>query len=200
MKTALTLSCALALTACASHQADPNYTAYIAAINAQQAAHAAEPRRILVDIGCAKDATSCQPIKVYEPSGNAPTGPAIAMPQPQANEWAGVATTALGVIGNLGGYAFGAKAAVGIANSIRDAGTAGYKYVQAPAAPVIPQANNTTITTASVGGSGAANTGSGNAAANPASTVTTTDTTSTLTKTGSDNPVSTTTTNPVVVR
>jgi hypothetical protein len=178
------------LTGCANQQADPNYQAYLAAVNAGQAAQATQQQKPLIDIKCLPNAPcSFASITVFAPPADTHSSqPQIAAPQPQVSPWAGVATSALGLLGNVAGYAYGAKAAIGIADALRDAGTTGYKYVQAPVTPgavtnttTTNTSVNTTNTTANVGGSGIANTGQ---SATP--------TTSSLT--GSANPQTTTTT------
>lgn len=64
--------------------------------------------------------------------------------QARANEWAGVLGQGLSILGTVGSLYVGGKATLGVANAVAGAGTAGYRYIQAPAA------NVTTTTTAPV--------------------------------------------------
>lgn len=107
MKKALTILIPALLAGCAS----TDYKQYIAA---QEKANemAIKEQKPLVEI-------TAQP-------GQSITG--LAGP----NEWVGVFSQGLGVLGTLGGIHYGGKAAVGLASEVRQAGTAGYPFVQAP--------------------------------------------------------------------
>ncbi|WP_374353734.1 hypothetical protein [Chitinimonas sp.] len=130
---AVVLLLVLTLTGCASHAPDPNYAAYLAA----QTKLASLEQKPLVEIKALPGQTisGLAGVTVYAPQGGAPASQ-IAAPAAQADPWAGVASAALGVLGSVGSNAIMGKAAVGIAGALRDAGTAGYRYVQAPASNV----------------------------------------------------------------
>jgi hypothetical protein len=112
------------LAACATSS---EYTAYL---QAQQEANrqAAETQKPLVRLTAqpGQQITGLQSLEVYTPTA----APVIQQQRP--NEWAAVVQSGLGVVGTLGGVALGGKAAIGMAREIKEAGTAGYSFVQAP--------------------------------------------------------------------
>lgn len=126
MKTALALLAAIALAGCAS---DKDYQTYIAA---QQAANtqAAQDQKPLVRLTAqpGQTITGLASLEVFTPQA------APVIQQAQQSGWIGVAHAAVsGSAMVLGGYVAG-QAAVGLADSVGRAGTAGYAHVQAPGA------------------------------------------------------------------
>jgi len=70
--------------------------------------------------------------------------------QARANEWAGVLGQGLSILGTVGSLYVGGKATLGVANAMAGASTAGYRYIQAPAANVTTTTAPVTTTTAPV--------------------------------------------------
>lgn len=128
MKTLLLIiTAALALSGCAT---DGNYREYLAAqadANRQAAAEQKPLVRLTAQPG--QSITGLQSLEVYTPTA------ASVIQQSRPNEWAAVAGQALGVVGTVAGIRAAGQAAVGLADSVGRAGTAGYQYVQA--APTI---------------------------------------------------------------
>lgn len=179
------LAVALCLTGCANQE----YIAYAAA-------HAEQPQtqQPLVQIKAqpGQQITGLESITVYAPNNQ--QGPNIAPPPP--NVWARVLETGLGVVGTVAGYHYGGKAAIGIANAIKDGAVAGYSHVQAP------QANVSTVNTTHADTTSTSSTSNTSSVAitsetNTTSANTSTANTSTSTSTAnSHNPITTTSTTP----
>lgn len=112
------------LAACAS---SPEYESYLKAQH-EANRHAAENQKPLVRLTAqpGQQITGLQSLEVYTPAA----APVIQQQRP--NEWAAVVGQGLGVISSIGGLAVGGKAAIGLAREVRQAGTAGYPFVQAP--------------------------------------------------------------------
>lgn len=140
---------ALVLAACAH---DQQYRDYLAAQQAANAAYRPAPLFVL-------EAHEGQPITgIKRIEVNVPGQPPIVQ-QARPSEWAQVWQSGLGTFGMLGGIYLGGRAAIGLSNSIGNAATAGYPYVQAPGA--------ITTTTQSIGGAGVIGAGSYATTANP---------------------------------
>lgn len=142
MKTIIALLAALTLTACAS---DNDYQTYIAA---QQDANrqAATDQKPLVRLTAqpGQTITGLASLEVFTPTAT----PVIQ--QAQQSGWIGVAQTAVGVTGTVLGIRAAGQAAVGIADSVGRAGTAGYAHIQAPGA-VTTTTNTMTSSTGTLG-------------------------------------------------
>lgn len=126
MKTIIALIVAITLTACAS---DKDYQTYIAAqqqANTQAAADQKPLVRLTAQPG--QTITGLASLEVFTPTAT----PVIQ--QAQQSGWIGVAQTAVGVTGTVLGIRAAGQAAVGIADSVGRAGTAGYAHIQAPGA------------------------------------------------------------------
>lgn len=141
MKTILILLAALVVAGCAT---DKDYAAYLAAQSAEnQRAMANQKPLVKITAQPGVPITGLESVEVYAPTS------APVVQQARANEWAGVAQTALGVVGTVAGIRAAGQAAVGLADSVGRAGTAGYDHVQATGA-----VTNTTIGANSGAGSG----------------------------------------------
>lgn len=85
--------------------------------------------------------------------------------QSRPNEWAGVLGQGLSILGTVGSLYVSGKATLGVANAVAGAGTAGYRYIQAPAANVTTTTTTTTApvtnttTTSTVGANSGSNSG-----------------------------------------
>lgn len=129
---------AVLLAGCAT---DKDYAAYLAAQAAANDKAAADQKplvRLVAQDGQA--ITGLHSLEVYTPAA----APVIQQARP--NEWVGVVQTAVGVTGTVLGIRAAGHAAVGLADSVGRAGTAGYKYIQAPGATT----TSTTTTTSTV--------------------------------------------------
>lgn len=114
--------------------ASPDYTNYLTAQTNANMNHVQKPLLVL-------EGHNGQPITgLARVEVNMPTqAPVIQQARP--NEWAGVASQALGVVGVIGGVMATGKAMSGVAEAVGQSSTVGYQYVQTP------QANVTTTTT-----------------------------------------------------
>ena len=120
------ISCLVLLTTgCASSGVE--YAAYLKAQSDANAMHV-QSQKPLVEIEAieGQQITGLKSVRVYAPS----SAPVIQQARP--NEWAAVASQALGVVGTVGGIIATGKAAIGIAKEVRLGSTAGYSHVQAP--------------------------------------------------------------------
>ena len=101
--------------------------------------------------------TGLASLEVYTPTA----APIIQQARP--NEWAGVLGQGLAITGTVMGIREAGKAAVGLADSVGRAGTAGYPFIQAPQATVttttIDASNRSTTSTSSVGDNSGSNSG-----------------------------------------
>ena len=134
---------AVGLMGCAT---DKDYTAYLAAQSAANDKAAADQKplvRLVAQDGQA--ITGLHSLEVYTPTA----APVIQQARP--NEWVGVAQTAVSIGGTVLGIKAAGAAAVGLANSVGNAGVAGYQYMQSPGA--------VTTTTSTVGANSGANSG-----------------------------------------
>lgn len=197
MKTMLCLMLTISLLAGCAVPVDPNYTNYLQVM----AKAKAQEQPPLVEMTCPAAGCVVSSFKVYAPPGGGQQVAQIAAPVAHQDQWADVAKTLIGGAVQVGGYAMGAKAALGVANAVKDAGTAGYRYVQAPGSTTtttIRDSGNTTSTSTNTSTSNSTSwtaTNSGNTA-NPVTTTTTTTTANPITTTTTANPVTTTTANP----
>lgn len=138
---ALAVVACLSLAACAT---GGDYKDYLAAQEKQQATAAATAKPLLViEAMEGQTITGLKRLEVNSPPAN--TGSGLQAPPP--NAWAGVVGQGLSVVGTIYGIHAGAQAATAIAGSISNAGTAGYRYVQAPNST----ATTTSTTTTAVG-------------------------------------------------
>lgn len=114
---------------------DPNYSQYLQASQQIAVNHKPDPLfRMKACSGCVIELKGVDELVVNSPDANK-------VPQIQQvkdNEWVGVARATIQTLGAVGGTAVLAGGAVDIAREIKNAGTAGYPYVQAP---ISPQAN-----------------------------------------------------------
>lgn len=148
MKVIITFLVTFMLFGCASDKEYKEYTAYLAAqqdANRQAAAEQKPLVRLVAQDGQA--ITGLHSLEVFTPTA----APVIQQARP--NEWVSVWQTALGVTGTVLGIRAAGQAAVGLADSVGRAGTAGYQYIQAPGAV------STTTTTSTVGNNSGANSG-----------------------------------------
>lgn len=151
-----------------------DYKAYLQA-QAEANRQAAEGQKPLVELTAqpGQAITGLASLKVYTPTA----APVIQQSRP--NEWAGVVGQGLAITGTVLGIQAAGKAAIGLADSVGKAGTAGYQFIQAPQA-------NQTISGAGVIGAGtysttsSSQTLSGTGALGGNYTPTTTSTTSTV--------------------
>lgn len=134
---------AVALVGCATDKEYPDYLAAQSAANDKAAADQKPLVRLTAQPG--QNITGLASLEVYTPSA----APVIQQARP--SEWAGVVQTALGVTGTVLGIRAAGQAAAGLADSVGRAGTAGYQYIQAPAANV--------TTTSTIGANSGANSG-----------------------------------------
>lgn len=108
MKTLIAIICAAALTGCASQ----DYTRYVAAQSEANRLHVETQKplvRITAQPGMA--ITGLAGLEVYMP------GAAPIIQQQRPNEWVGVVSQAIGVVGAVGGIYAGGKAAEGLLNA-----------------------------------------------------------------------------------
>jgi hypothetical protein len=160
---------AITLTGCST---TGDYSTYVAAqAEANRQAFAEQKPLVRLTAQPGQAITGLAGLEVYMP-GTAPT-----IQQARPNEWAGVVGQGLSVVGAVLGIKYAGEAAIGLANSVGNAGTAGYAHVQAPAANV-----TTTTTTNTVGANSGANSGNAGrlAGGSLSDAVTTTTTTTTL--------------------
>jgi len=165
---------AITLTGCST---TGDYSTYVAAqAEANRQAFAEQKPLVRLTAQPGQAITGLAGLEVYMP-GTAPT-----IQQARPNEWAGVVGQGLSVVGAVLGIKYAGEAAIGLANSVGNAGTAGYAHVQAPAANVTTTTTttNTATTTNTVGDNSGANSGNAGRLAGGNLSDTTTTTTTTL--------------------
>lgn len=82
--------------------------------------------------------TGLKALRVYAPQQQA------VIQQSRPNEWAGVVTQAIGVVGTVGGIVAAGNAAVSLTKQVGVASTTGYQYIQAPSSTVNTTMSNST--------------------------------------------------------
>lgn len=147
MKITLAIAAAVLLSACAS---GGDYKAYLAAHSEAQRL-TAETQKPLVELTAhtGQPITGLAGLRVYMPT----QAPVVQQARP--NEWAAVVGQGLSIVGTVGGIVAAGRAASSLADSVGNAATAGYGYIQAPAANV----TTTTTSTHSVGAYSGENSG-----------------------------------------
>lgn len=146
MKTIICAALALLLTACGGN----DYAKYL---DAQAEFARTNPPRPLIVLEAheGQQISGLKRLEVNAPAGVGQGGASIA--PPPRNEWVGLASQALGIVGTVGGVVAGGRAAEGLARAVGEAATAGYAHIQAPAA-------NVTTTTTTLSGTGVLGAGS----------------------------------------
>lgn len=148
--------CVIGLLAGCSTSGD--YQAYLAAQTAANR-QASEAQKPLVKLTAqpGQQITGLASLEVYTPVQ------AQQIQQARPNEWAAVVSQGLSVVGTVGGIVAAGRASVDLATAVGTSATAGYKYVQAPAANVTTTTDasmtTTTTTTSTVGDNSGANAG-----------------------------------------
>ena len=156
MRTAILLSSLVALlTGCASG----DYGTYVKAqSDANRLAVDGQKPLVRLTAQPGQPITGLASLEVYAPT----TAPVIQQSRP--SEWAGVLGQGLSIIGTVAGIKAAGDAAVGLADSVGRAGTAGYPYIQTPAANISTVTTDastvtTTSTTSTVGDNSGSNSG-----------------------------------------
>lgn len=182
MKRMLAIAAAVLMSACAS---GGDYKAYLAA-HAEAQRLTADTQKPLVELTAhpGQPITGLAGLRVYMPT----QAPVVQQARP--NEWAAVVGQGLSIVGTVGSIVAAGRAASNLADSVGNASTAGYGYIQAPAANV-----TTTTTTHSIGDYSGANAGNSGRIAGTSMT----DSTSTPTVVTQPPPVVVTQPAPVIV-
>lgn len=146
MLRALSIVALSALTGCA---ASSDYKQYL---NAQSHAHrlSIETQKPLVRLTAhaGQQISGLASLEVYMPA----TAPVLQQARP--NEWAAVIGQGLSIAGTVGGLYFGGRASADLARAVGASSTAGYQWIQAPAATV-----TTSTTVGANSGSNSGNSG-----------------------------------------
>lgn len=139
----------VALTGCASSN---EYKQYLAAqSDAHRLSIEAQKPLVRLTAHAGQQITGLASLEVYMPA----TAPAVQQARP--SEWASIIGQGLSIAGTVGGLYLGGRASADLARAVGASSTAGYQWLQAPAATVTTL--NTTTTTSTVGANSGSNSG-----------------------------------------